>query len=128
MYYNTQTHSNRIFKLFQVTVTVVDVNDHAPDITTNVLTEAEYAEVPEDSDVPHFVAYISVFDQDLGQNGLFNCTLDDNENFVLVQLYDTEFKIEAIKTFDRELHSEYRVMVVCEDKGVPPKVGSDLGM
>ena len=106
----------------KVTVHVIDVNDHQPEISINVLTDAEYAEVPEDSAVPYFVAYISVFDPDLGDNGIFNCTLDDSVDFSLVPLYDTEFKVEAITSFDRELQSQYRVMIICEDQGTPTKI------
>ena len=105
----------------KVTVHVIDVNDHEPEISINVLTDETYAEVPEDSPVPYFVAYISVFDPDLGDNGVFNCTLDDTFDFSLVQLYDTEFKVEAITSFDRELQSEYRVNIICEDQGTPAK-------
>lgn len=103
----------------KVTVNVVDVNDHAPQITINALNENENAQVPEDSEVPFFVAHISVFDPDQGVNGQFNCTLDDR-NFQLYKLFETEFKVMAMVQLDREEQAVHNIRITCSDNGYPP--------
>ena len=104
----------------KVIVNVVDINDHAPQITINSLTGSENAEVPENEPAPYFVAHISVYDPDGGKNGQFNCSLDNNY-FQLVQLYDTEFKVMAIAVLDREAHALHDIRIKCADMGNPPK-------
>ena len=104
----------------KVVVNVIDINDHAPQITINSLTGSENAEVPENEPAPYFVAHISVYDPDGGKNGQFNCSLDNNY-FQLVQLYDTEFKVMAIAVLDREAHALHDIRIKCADMGNPPQ-------
>ena len=94
----------------KVIVNVIDINDHAPQITINSLTGTQNAEVPENEPAPYFVAHISVYDPDGGNNGKFNCSLDNNY-FQLVQLYDTEFKVMAIAVLDREAHALHDIRI-----------------
>ncbi len=104
----------------KVIVNVLDINDHAPQITINSLTGTQNAVVPENEPAPYFVAHISVFDPDGGRNGKFNCSLDNNY-FQLVQLYDTEFKVMAIAVLDREAHALHDIRIKCADMGSPPQ-------
>ena len=105
----------------KVVVRVVDINDHEPQITINSLNPSGQAQIPEHSQVPHFIAHISVYDPDGGNNGKFNCTLDD-PLFRLVQLYDTEFKVMAVAELDREIEDLHDVRIICRDQGVPAQV------
>ena len=79
-----------------VIIKLVDVNDHAPDITVNTLTESgtDVATISEDAVMGTFVAHITVVDQDSGENAKFNCTLNDN-HFTLAQVYQSEYQIQT---------------------------------
>lgn len=105
----------------KVVIHVIDINDHVPQITINALTGSGHAQIPEHSEVPYFIAHISVFDPDGGNNGKFNCSLDD-PLFRLVQLYDTEFKVMAVAELDREMQDLHDVRIICRDQGVPAQV------
>ena len=102
----------------KITVNVLDVNDNAPQMTVNVLTSTGHAQIMEDATVGTFVAHISIVDRDSGSNGEFTCSLD-NPHFELQHLYQTEYKIVSKQVFDREAHSQYRLNLICQDKGQP---------
>ncbi len=108
----------------KVVVKVQDVNDHAPHITINALTTTGYVEVSESAEVGTFVAHVSVADFDSGVSGEFSCRMASDQ-FRLQKLYATEFKIITTTTFDREIHSEYHLNMVCTDKGNPPKTATE---
>ena len=104
-----------------VIVTVKDVNDHSPDITVNTLSASatSIAEISEDSEIGTFVAHITVVDKDSGPNGQFNCTLNDNQ-FIMKQMYDTEYKIVTSALLDREKQARYNLALTCRDRGAKP--------
>nr|AUG84419.1 Pcd11x [Platynereis dumerilii] len=106
-----------------VIVRVLDVNDNAPLITVNTLTQAgtEVAEVVENADPETFVAHLTVTDPDNGKNGKFNCSLND-DSFRLQQFFDSEYKIVTRKKLDRETHDKYNLSVLCQDFGDEPLV------
>ena len=106
-----------------VIIRVEDINDNAPQITVNTLTDSgrDVAEIAESSDINAFVAYVTVVDQDNGRNGLFSCSLNDN-HFRMEQQYDTEYQIVTQAYLDREGQSEYNLAVMCEDSGDQPQV------
>ena len=107
----------------KVTVEVLDVNDHSPEINVNTLTNHAYAQVLENADVGTFVAHISVVDADSGDSGQFSCEID-NSLFELAKLYGTEFQLKSATVFDRESKEEYEVQMTCHDKGQPPQSSS----
>ena len=102
----------------KITVNVLDVNDHAPQISVNLFTSSTRAEIMEDAVVGTFVAHISIVDPDSGRNGMFTCSLDSRQ-FVLQPLYQTEYKIVSTQLFDREELSEYHLKLTCHDRGQP---------
>ena len=108
----------------KVTIHVRDLNDHAPQITVNSDALDGHVEVSEDALIGDFVAHITVVDPDAGQNGQFTCSLDDNSQFELLQLYRTEFKIISKSLFDREQQDKYNVAIVCTDKGSTPQAST----
>ena len=104
-----------------VVVQVLDVNDHAPAITINAFSPDQIAQIPEDAEASEFVAHISVFDQDQGQNGNFTCSLND-PLFELVNLFGTEFKVITVAPLDREEQAVHFVEITCMDYGVPQRI------
>ena len=101
-----------------VIVRVQDINDHAPEITVNTLstTGSDVAQIMEGTDVGTFVAHITVIDKDKGINGDVGCSLNADD-FELVKMYDTEYKIVTAKELDREKQEDYEMVLLCEDKG-----------
>lgn len=102
----------------QVIVYVRDVNDNAPQIVVNTLTETGYALVTENAPSGIFVAHITVSDADDGLNGETYCELD-NSNFELQQLSSGDYKMTSTVTFDREVKDTYVVALSCHDGGQP---------
>ena len=103
-----------------VTVHVVDVNDNAPEITINTLTSVPgVADILEDSPVGAFVAHVTVIDQDSGENSRFECSLNDG-TFRFVSAFDSEYQIETASLLDRELRSQYDLVLTCKDFGDKP--------
>ena len=104
-----------------VIIRVIDVNDNAPDISLNTLTNPGQTLVSENADPGAFVAYASVIDVDSGSNGKFKCHLN-NGNFTLKKRYQTEFTIETAVTFDREVIPFLDVTLTCRDHGTEPQM------
>ena len=102
----------------KVTINVIDYNDNRPDIKINDVIDGQSVQVPENEPEAHFVAHLTVEDADSGDNGQFECSIDE-ENFVLERLYPTEFKIITAVSFDRETRSQYTIRMVCQDNGSP---------
>ena len=111
--------ANSLPTYVRILIHVMDVNNHAPEITLNALTDSGTAEVVENAAVGLFVAHISVEDADAGINGEIECTVH-NDYFQLESLFDKEYKIVTTTTFDRETQDEYHINVACTDKGDPP--------
>lgn len=107
----------------KVVIHVIDINDHAPEITLNALTTTGIAEVSEGAAIGTFVAHVSVVDLDGGVSGEVSCNMD-SRNFDLQQLYETEYKITTKSMFDRERQSEYHLNMVCQDHGMPPQTAT----
>ena len=102
----------------RVHINIQDINDHAPDIVVNSLTDSGEAEVLEGAAVGIFVAHILVVDLDSGVTGEVSCWLND-EHFVMQELYSKEYKVITKTVFDREQQDVYDANIVCEDGGSP---------
>ncbi|ELU00169.1 hypothetical protein CAPTEDRAFT_100575, partial [Capitella teleta] len=103
----------------KILVRVLDVNDEAPVILVNALTDNGQAQVAEHSQVNTFVAYVSVTDGDSGPSGDFDCAIDSSL-FKLEERSESDYKILAAVEFDREVSAEYQVAMSCTDHGSPP--------
>ena len=113
------------FRIIRVTITITDVNDHAPSFTDSdlVVTVPESAAVgstllvPEASDLDGVEfgvqSYNLVTDADC-----FMLTTDesDGERFVA--------RLIMTKLLDRELENSYHLQIVAVDGGIPPKSGT----
>ena len=106
-----------------VVVHILDLNDNPPQITVNTLAASatNRAEIAEDSPTGTFVAHVTVTDPDSGNNGRFNCSLNDN-SFSLVQKYETEYQIITAAGLDRERVPQYNLALVCRDMGAETQV------
>ena len=91
-------------------VTVVDVNDHAPRISVDFLSDSGTMDILENADVGTFVAHVSVTDSDAGDSGLVHCSVDSMD-FKLTPIYVGEYKIVTTTVFDRERKAKYEVLI-----------------
>lgn len=106
-----------------VVVSVEDINDNAPQISYDSLSQSEGAdaEVREDAPIGTFVVHLTVTDEDSRENGRFNCSLvEEDWPFQLKALTETEFQIHLAAPVDREVQETYNLTVACIDFGFPP--------
>ncbi|XP_018422226.1 PREDICTED: protocadherin alpha-3-like isoform X6 [Nanorana parkeri] len=100
----------------KVLVTVVDVNDNLPEMTVTSLAVL----VPEDSPQGTTVAIISVHDQDSGLNGKVRCNITDSSPFKIYPAFKGDFSLTVNEKLDREVTSQYEVVIIARDEGTPP--------
>ncbi|XP_049729856.1 protocadherin gamma-A4 isoform X18 [Elephas maximus indicus] len=100
----------------KVLVTVLDVNDNAPEVTVTSLTSS----IQETSSPGTVIALFNVHDGDSGENGLVTCSVPDNLPFTLEKTYGNYYRLLTHGTLDREEVSEYNITVTATDQGTPP--------
>jgi len=115
-------------------VSVTDVNDNAPQITLNALTESGRPQVSESAVEGSFVAHVAVVDADsFGDNSRTSCGVADPSHpsqFRLQQLVAgarPEYKLVTAvsdRQLDRETTDAYHVTVTCHDFGSPSLTSS----
>ncbi|XP_036433714.1 protocadherin alpha-8-like [Colossoma macropomum] len=100
----------------RVTIRIIDVNDNRPEIeVTPILTV-----VPEDSKPGTVISLISVSDKDSGVNGKVLCSLSKNVPFELKSsVEDNTFSLIIKGSLDRELVSQYDLLLTAKDLGQP---------
>lgn len=104
-----------------VTIFVGDANDNAPEITISTLSAIPgTAEVAENSVLGSFVAHLAVSDKDSGENGRFECHLNDT-HFKIKEEYSSEYQIVTAAAVDREDVSSYSLTLTCVDFGEEPQ-------
>lgn len=101
-----------------VNITVLDINDNAPQINVNLPPGG--TGVVENAEVGQYIATVVVSDPDGGENGTVNCTVS-NENFNIVKMYPSIFKIILGSRLDREKVPVHNLTISCFDFGNPPK-------
>ncbi|XP_060904171.1 protocadherin alpha-7-like isoform X22 [Labrus mixtus] len=100
-----------------VVITIVDLNDNAPDIEVTSFSKA----IPEDSKPGTTVALISVQDRDSGVNGKVICYISEDVPFTLTpSLQDNMYSIVTKSLLDREQQSMYDVTIIAKDGGEQP--------
>ncbi|XP_075066019.1 protocadherin alpha-10-like isoform X8 [Mixophyes fleayi] len=100
----------------KVLVTVVDVNDNPPEMTVTSLS----VPVAEDSPQGTTVAIISAHDKDSGLNGKVNCHISKLTPFKINPAFMGDFSLTVNGQLDRELKSQYEVVITATDEGFPP--------
>ncbi|XP_044520462.1 protocadherin alpha-C1 [Gracilinanus agilis] len=96
-------------------VEVIDVNDHAPEVSITSLSSP----VSEDAPPGTAIALLSVQDEDRGPNGRVTCNIQSNGPFQLRPSFDNYYSLLTDGPLDREQISEYQVTVVASDGGSP---------
>ncbi|XP_075338189.1 protocadherin alpha-3-like [Odontesthes bonariensis] len=100
-----------------VIVTIVDVNDNAPEIEVTSFSSS----INEDSRPGTTVALISVNDFDSGLNGKVICLINEDVPFVLSSsLQDKMFSLVTKSPLDREKQPIYELTITAKDAGQPP--------
>ncbi|XP_035583358.1 protocadherin gamma-A3 isoform X8 [Zalophus californianus] len=100
----------------KILVTVLDVNDNAPEIIITSLTGS----VPEEATAGREIALINVHDRDSGQNGQVTVFVLGNMPFNLEKSIDQYYRLMTARSLDREQVSEYNITLRAIDGGNPP--------
>ncbi|XP_036097846.1 protocadherin gamma-A4-like [Molossus molossus] len=100
----------------KVLVTVLDVNDNAPEVMVTSLVSS----IQETSSPGTVIALFNVHDSDSGENGLVTCSIPNNLPFTLEKTYGNYYRLLTHSALDREKVSEYNITVTATDQGTPP--------
>ncbi|XP_008567692.1 PREDICTED: protocadherin beta-8 [Galeopterus variegatus] len=93
---------------------VMDVNDHAPEVTMSSFTSP----IPENSPET-VVAVFSVSDLDSEENGKISCSIQDNLPFFLKSSVENFYTLLTEGALDREIRAEYNITITVTDLGTP---------
>uniref|UniRef100_UPI004038CA45 protocadherin gamma-A11 n=1 Tax=Callospermophilus lateralis TaxID=76772 RepID=UPI004038CA45 len=96
-------------------VTVLDVNDNAPEITITSSIDL----VLENSPPGTVIALLNVQDQDSGENGQVSCFIPNNLPFKLEKTYGNYYKLITNSELDREQIQSYNITLTAKDQGSP---------
>ncbi|XP_016061094.1 PREDICTED: protocadherin gamma-A12 isoform X30 [Miniopterus natalensis] len=100
----------------KVLITVLDVNDNAPEI----LVTSHSSSLLENSPRGTLIALLNVNDQDSGENGRVICFIQENLPFKLEKSYGNYYSLVTDTLLDRELVPSYNITVTATDRGSPP--------
>ncbi|XP_051275375.1 protocadherin alpha-3-like [Dicentrarchus labrax] len=99
-----------------VMITVIDVNDNAPEIEVTSFSSS----IKEDSKIGTTVALISVSDLDSGINGKVICIIKEDVPFTLSpSLQENMYAVVTRSQLDREIISQFDVTIIAKDTGDP---------
>ncbi|XP_063045480.1 protocadherin gamma-A11-like [Engraulis encrasicolus] len=100
----------------KVIIDVIDANDNSPVI--NVMSKL--ATIPENSKAGTVVSILNIHDQDSGDNGHVQCSINDNMPFILKSTSNNFYSLVTDSELDRERESVFNISVTCTDEGSPP--------
>ncbi|XP_019518305.1 PREDICTED: protocadherin gamma-A12 isoform X7 [Hipposideros armiger] len=100
----------------KVLITVLDVNDNAPEVVVTSLSSS----ILENSPRGTLIALLNVNDQDSKENGQVICFIQGNLPFKLEKSYGNYYSLVTDALLDRELVPSYNVTVTATDRGSPP--------
>ncbi|KAL2779061.1 protocadherin gamma-A7 isoform 2 precursor [Daubentonia madagascariensis] len=100
----------------KVLITILDVNDNAPEVTVTSLSST----IPEDKPPGTVIALFYLQDRDSGKNGEVTCTIPENLPFKLERSIDNYYRLITAKNLDREKLSVYNITLKATDGGTPP--------
>ncbi|XP_033990019.1 protocadherin beta-13-like [Trematomus bernacchii] len=99
-----------------VMITVIDVNDNAPEIEVTSFSSS----IKEDSKIGTTVALISVRDLDSGINGKVICTIKEDVPFTLSpSLQENMYAVVTRSQLDREMVAHFEFTIIAKDTGDP---------
>ncbi|XP_055498474.1 protocadherin-10-like [Leucoraja erinacea] len=99
-----------------VRVEITDVNDNAPEMTLNSISDS----IREDAPTGTLIAFVSVTDRDSNQNGNIDCRVSPNLPFDLKSSFVNSYRLVTSALLDRESAFQYIITVTCKDRGSPP--------
>uniref|UniRef100_H0XVP0 Protocadherin gamma subfamily A, 3 n=2 Tax=Otolemur garnettii TaxID=30611 RepID=H0XVP0_OTOGA len=105
-----------LFSRAKILVTVLDVNDNAPEVMITSVTGS----IPEEAAAGREIALINVHDRDSGQNGQVTIFVLGNLPFNLEKSIDQYYRLVTAGSLDREQVSEYNISLRATDDGSPP--------
>ncbi|KAK7922733.1 hypothetical protein WMY93_009635 [Mugilogobius chulae] len=97
-------------------IDILDVNDNAPVIYLQSLTN----QIPENVPPGTEVGIINVQDRDSGNNRQVRCSLQTGVPFKLVASIKNYYSLVSTEQLDRELVSDYNITITATDEGSPP--------
>ncbi|XP_008567696.1 PREDICTED: protocadherin gamma-A11 [Galeopterus variegatus] len=100
----------------KILITVVDVNDNAPEITIT----SSINSMLENSPPGTVIALLNVHDQDSGENAHVSCFIPSHLPFKLEKTYGNYYKLITNKALDREQVQTYNITLTATDHGNPP--------
>ncbi|XP_045678066.1 protocadherin gamma-A12 isoform X8 [Phyllostomus hastatus] len=100
----------------KVLITVLDVNDNAPEVLVTSLSSS----ILENSPRGTLIALLHVNDQDSGENGQVICFIQGHLPFKLEKSYGNYYSLVTDSLLDRELVPSYNITVTANDQGSPP--------
>ncbi|MEQ2247108.1 hypothetical protein ILYODFUR_005818 [Ilyodon furcidens] len=105
-------------------VKLIDVNDHAPRISTKWLTPTSAVPtVLEGAPIGTFLALVTVYDADSGTNGEVSLTIQEGSGpFRLKYIHHDNYLIVTNDSLDREKVMNYNIKLIAQDNGNPPLV------
>ncbi|XP_063732907.1 LOW QUALITY PROTEIN: protocadherin alpha-3-like [Eleginops maclovinus] len=99
-----------------VMITVIDVNDNAPEIEVTSFSSS----IKEDSKIGTTVALISVSDLDSGINGKVICIIKEDVPFTLSPtLQEHMYAVVTKSQLDREVVANFEFIIIAKDTGEP---------
>uniref|UniRef100_A0A6Q2WYB1 Cadherin domain-containing protein n=1 Tax=Esox lucius TaxID=8010 RepID=A0A6Q2WYB1_ESOLU len=100
----------------KVIIDVTDINDNAPVVYVNSLTNP----IPENASPDTEVGIVNVQDRDSGNNRQVHCIILQNVPFKLVPSIKNYYSLVTTSELDRELVSDYNITITATDEGSPP--------
>ncbi|XP_019820663.2 protocadherin gamma-A7 isoform X9 [Bos indicus] len=100
----------------KVLITILDVNDNAPEVTVTSVSSS----IPEDTPPGTVVALFYLQDRDSGKNGQVTCTISEDLPFKLERSIDNYYRLVTAENLDREKFSTYNITLKATDGGSPP--------
>ena len=108
----------------RIDIAINDINNNAPQLSINPLTQDGHAEIHENVKSGTFVFHLHAKDADSGDNGRANCSVVSSFPENVFALNPTsgqnEFTLTtAVEIIDRETTPSYQLTIRCEDFGSP---------
>ncbi|XP_036918434.1 protocadherin gamma-A12 isoform X8 [Sturnira hondurensis] len=100
----------------KVLITVLDMNDNAPEVLVTSLSSS----ILENSPRGTLIALLHVNDRDSGENGQVICFIQGHLPFKLEKSYENYYSLVTDTLLDRELVPSYNITVTATDQGSPP--------
>ncbi|KAG8452266.1 hypothetical protein GDO86_004173 [Hymenochirus boettgeri] len=116
----------KYFRLIKVKIAITDINDNAPHFPVTQI----YISVPENAPInTRLVIEHPAYDPDGGMNGIQTYRLVDYYNVFTLDVEENESEemtpyLIIMAPLDRETKAEYESIIIAEDGGNPPLVGS----